>query len=42
MVVIIMYQKQIIQINITNHTNGTTNTSYWQLNLEGFNYRAAL
>jgi len=23
------------------NTNGTTNTSYWQLNLEGFNYRAA-
>jgi len=23
------------------NTNGTTNTSYWTLNLEGFNYRAA-
>ncbi len=23
------------------NTNGTTNTTYWQLNLEGFNYRAA-
>ena len=23
------------------NTNGTTNDSYWQLNLEGFNYRAA-
>ena len=23
------------------NTNGTTNTSYWNLNIEGFNYRAA-